>query len=132
LLHDIERSKTWKKNETKTDNHGIDGAKKARRFLLSLNMKRSDVDEICKAISTHCFPYAQKTIIAKILWDADKLSLFSQEMEKEHVKYWESRGLCEEEAKKQIEKERNFYMNTFNTRAAKDIATSLRAGGQVG
>ncbi|AHB41555.1 TPA: HD domain-containing protein [Patescibacteria group bacterium] len=121
LLHDIGRSKTWKQ-ETIEDNHGVDGAKKAKDFLFSLELSNEEVDMICEAISQHCFPNIQTNQISKILRDSDKLNSFSKEMKLEYIKYWKEKGWDDEKITEQIKKEREFYFKTFYTKTAQKIA----------
>jgi len=123
-LHDIKRSKKWIK-ETKNNNHGIKSAKIAERFLISNGLKRSEVKEICKAISLHCFPKTQKILISKILWDADKLGLFSKEMEKDHCSYWRIKLGNKDRAIKKLQETRKFYIKYFHTKTAKEIVAAM-------
>jgi putative nucleotidyltransferase with HDIG domain len=123
LLHDIGRNKDgkWKK-ETVEDNHGVDSAKKARHFLFSLGLSNEEINEICEAISQHCFPNIQTNRISKILWDSDKLNMFSKEMKSEYIKCWKDKGWSDEKIAEQIKKEREFYLQTFHTEIARKIA----------
>ena len=123
LLHDIGRNKEgiWKK-DTIEDNHGVDSAKKAESFLFSLGLSRKEVQEICEAISQHCFPNIQKNQIAKILWDSDKLNMFWKEMKPEYIKYWKEKGWTDKKINEQTKKEREFYFKTFYTEIAREIA----------
>jgi uncharacterized protein len=120
-LHDIGRNK-WYKEHTPTTNHGVDGAKQAEQFLLSISVDQARVNQICNAISKHCFPFMQETTIEKILWDADKLNLFTNVMEKEYLRYWMNSGLTMGEARKQIRKEQEQYLKSFHTKTAVEIA----------
>ncbi len=119
LLHDIGMNKEnkWKK-ETVEDNHGINSAQKIKHFLLSLGLSDEEVNKICEAISQHCFPDIQTNQISKILWDADKLNMFSKEMKSKYVKYWKDKGWSNEKITEQIKKEREFYFKTFYTEIA--------------
>ncbi|MHA2495394.1 MAG: hypothetical protein ACXAEI_07890 [Candidatus Hodarchaeales archaeon] len=64
----------------------------------------------------------QETTIDKILWDADKLNLFTNVMEKEYLRYWMNSGLTMGEARKQIRKEQEQYLKSFHTKTAVEIA----------
>jgi len=122
-LHDIAcKGKRSCIKETIEDNHGIDSAIKSKMFLLSLGLTQSEINEICIAISGHCFPNIQKSITSKILWDSDKLNLFSKEVEKVYLSNWTIKLGNLNQAKKQIKKEKEYYLKYFNTRTAKDIA----------
>ena len=120
-LHDLGRKKEWKE-ETVYDNHGIDGAKKAREFLDSLEISEDEVNMICNAISGHCFEGLQMTRLAKVLWDADKLNMFSKAAKRDYFEFWLDEGLSEEEIEGQMENERASYMRSFYTNTAKSIA----------
>ena len=85
-------------------------------------MPQFQVKQICEAISKHCFPFIQETTIEKILWDADKLNLFTKVMEAEYLKYWMDRGLSEEQAHKQIHREQEQYLKSFHTKTAVETA----------
>lgn len=123
LLHDIGRDKEgkWKK-ETIDCNHGVDSANKAEHFLFSLGLSKEDIQKICEAISQHCFPSIQTNQIAKILWDSDKLNMFSKEMKSEYIEYWKEKSWSEEKIAEQIKTEREFYLKTFHTEIARKIA----------
>jgi len=120
LLHDIGR-KEWKE-ETVEENHGIDGARKAEPFLSSINLSDEETTLVCEAISQHCFPNIQTNQIARILWDADKLNLFSKEMKPIYARCWKEEGWSEEKIAEQMKKVREFYFKTFHTEIAKKIA----------
>lgn len=124
-LHDIGRNK-WYKEHTPTNNHGVDGAKKAGQFLLSIGVDQARVNQICNAISKQCFPFIQETTIDIILWDADKLNLYTNVMEKEYLRHWMNMGLTKEEACKQIHTEQEEYLKTFHTKTAAEIAHAYR------
>lgn len=123
LLHDMGGNKggKWKK-ETIADNHGVDGAKKVEHFLFLLGLSKKEVEEICEAISQHCFPNIQTNQISKILWDSDKLNMFSKDMKSEYVKFWKEKDWSDEKVAEQIKKEREFYLKTFHTEIAQKIA----------
>jgi putative nucleotidyltransferase with HDIG domain len=121
LLHDIGLGDKWKK-ETIENNHGIDGAQKAKHFLFSLELSDEDVKKVCEAISQHCFPNIQTNQISKILWDSDKLNMFSKEIKPEYVKCWKGKGWSDEKISEQIKKEREFYLKTFHTEIARKFA----------
>ncbi len=125
-LHDIGRNK-WYKEHTPTTNHGVDGAKQAEQFLLSIGVNQVRVNQIGNAISKHCFPVMQETTIDKILWDADKLNLFTTVMEKEYLRYWMNKGLTKDQACKQIRIEQEEYLQTFHTKTAMEIAHAYLA-----
>lgn len=120
-LHDIGRSEEWVRENIK-NNHGIKSADITRQFLVSLEIEEDYVEEVCTAISLHCFPNIQKTKLAKILWDADKLCVFAKEMEQDYLEYWTNKLGSLSKAKSQIMKERKFYFKTFYTKIAKQIA----------
>lgn len=123
-LHDIERSSEWVK-ETIKHNHGIKSADKAKRFLYSIGLEKTEIEKICEAISLHCFPGIQESLISKILWDADKLNFFSKEMEKDYLDYWFAKFSNKENARRQLNKERKFYIKHFNTETAVKLASYL-------
>ncbi|MFQ5978676.1 MAG: HD domain-containing protein [Candidatus Heimdallarchaeota archaeon] len=120
-LHDIGRTK-WYPEHSGSKNHGIDGAKKAEKFLLSIGISQVRVKQVCKAISKHCFAFTQENTIEKILWDADKLNLFTKVMEKEYLKYWMKKRLSKEQAHNMIHREQKQYLKSFHTKTAIDIA----------
>jgi len=121
LLHDIGRGEEWKK-ETIEENHGIDGARKAEPFLSSIKLSKEEIAQVCEAISQHCFPNTQTNQIAKILWDADKLNLFSKEMKQVYVRCWKEKGWSDGKIAELIKTEREFYFKTFHTEIARKIA----------
>lgn len=123
LLHDIGINKDgkWRK-ETIKDNHGIESAKKAKRFLSSIKLSKKETNQIYEAISQHCFPNIQTSQIAKILWDADKLNMFFKEMKPEYIRHWKEKGWSEKKIAEQIKKEREFYLKTFHTEIARKTA----------
>lgn len=128
LLHDISRPKhgKWRK-ETRKSNHGIRGALKARPFLICLGLPECEVELICQAISQHCFAGIQTNLVSRVLWDADKLGMFSREMLPEYVKFWKNQGWSEERTARQIRKERIFYLKSFHTKTAKKLAKQFLA-----
>lgn len=119
-LHDIGRTKEWIK-ETPESNHGT-RAVDIRDFLISVGMIIEQIDQVCDAIASHCFPGMQKTLVAKILWDADKLRVFSKKEEERLVEHWTRKLGCREEAIKFIKKERQHYSNNFCTKTARKLA----------
>ncbi|WP_461865786.1 HD domain-containing protein [Thermococcus sp.] len=70
LLHDVARPL---EDEGKIEDHALESAKIARRFLKGLGYKK--VEEVVHAIEAHRFskPPEPQTLEAKILSDADKL-----------------------------------------------------------
>lgn len=121
-LHDIKRSND-PVPESELDNHGIAGALITQDFLeKELKMEKSDSFEICEAISTHCFPLMQKSLTSKILGDADKLNLFSDEYCDKYLTYLTKELGTKIKAIEKITKERKYYFQYFNTNTAKRIA----------
>lgn len=122
-LHDIgrlDKGKGWVK-ETIKKNHGTVGAKKAKTFLKSLRLKTNEVNEICKAISCHCFPNIQKDLTSKILWDADKLNIFYPKTNIKYIKSCMNKGMSKEKAKKHVEKDKKSYMKTFHFNSTREL-----------
>ncbi|NJE03388.1 HD domain-containing protein [Thermococcus sp. MV11] len=72
LLHDIARPL---ESAGKVEDHAVEGAKIARRFLTSLGYPEEKVEAVAHAIEAHRFSRGPepKTLEAKILSDADKL-----------------------------------------------------------
>ncbi len=128
-LHDIvlKERRGWIK-ETIKNNHGIESAEKTRGFIRSLGLTQPEIDEICDAMSCHCFPNIQTTLTSKILWDSDKLNMFSKEMEKDYLNDWAIKFGNVNKAKEQIKKERGYYLKYFNTITAKEIARKIFGG----
>jgi HD superfamily phosphodiesterase len=128
-LHDIslKEKRGWVK-ETIENNHGIESFEKSKSFLISLGLTSSEVNEICDAMSCHCFPNIQTTLTSKILWDSDKLNIFSKEMKKDYLKYWAIKFGDINKAKEQMKKEKEYYLKYFNTITAKEIASKLVGG----
>mgnify|MGYP001559047956 CR=1 FL=1 len=125
-LHDISLKEERELiKESIEDNHGIESSEMSRDFLVSLNLTLSEINEICDAINCHCFPNIQSTLTSKILWDSDKLNVFSREMEDDYLSNWTIRLGSMEKAKEQLTKERENYMKHFNTITAKNIARKL-------
>ncbi len=125
-LHDIslKEKRGWIK-ETIENNHGIESAGISKSFLISLGLTQSEVNEICDAMSCHCFPNIQTTLTSKILWDSDKLNMFSKEMENDYLTDWAIKFRDMNEAKEQMKKEREYYLKYFNTTTAKEIAMKM-------
>ena len=93
-----------------------------------MGLTSSEVNEICDAMSCHCFPNIQTTLTSKILWDSDKLNIFSKEMKKDYLKYWAIKFGDINKAKEQMKKEKEYYLKYFNTITAKEIASKLVGG----
>lgn len=125
-LHDVslKEKRGWVK-ETIENNHGIESAEKSKNFLIFLGPTQSEVHEICDAMSCHCFPNIQTTLTSKILWDSDKLNMFSKEMENDYLKNWTTKFGNINKAKEQMKKEREYYLKYFNTITAKEIASKM-------
>ncbi len=72
LLHDVARPL---ESSGKVDDHAIEGAKIARRYLTGLDYPSDKVEAVAHAIEAHRFSgtIEPKTLEAKILSDADKL-----------------------------------------------------------
>ncbi|MEO2151318.1 MAG: HD domain-containing protein, partial [Thermococcus sp.] len=72
LLHDIARPL---EDAGKVEDHAVEGAKIARRFLLSIGCPEEKVEAVAHAIEAHRFSRGPepRTLEAKILSDADKL-----------------------------------------------------------
>lgn len=121
-LHDIGGRSV---KETIEKNHGVTSAELSRDFLLSLKLSQSEVNIIWGAMSEHCFPNIQKTIISKILWDSDKLNIFSKEMENDYLNNWAIKLGNINKAKEQIKKEKEYYLKHFNTQTAKEIVSKI-------
>ncbi len=122
-LHDISlKEKRGYIKETIGNNHGIESAGISKSFLMSLGLTQSEVNEICDAISCHCFPNIQTTPTSKVLWDSDKLNMFSKEMEDDYLKNWAIKFGGFNKAEQQMKKEREYYLKYFNTTTAKEIA----------
>jgi HD superfamily phosphodiesterase len=71
ILHDICRT------EELNEDHAKAGARFAKKLLSSLNMHSKDIDLIVDAIYNHCNFYGVKSLVGRILYDADKLSRIS-------------------------------------------------------
>jgi len=125
-LHDIslKEKRLWRK-ENVENNHGIESVEKIKNFMISLGLAQSEFDEICDAISCHCFPNIQTTLTSKILWDSDKLNMFSKEMENNYLNNWAIEFGNINKAKEQIKKEREYYLKYFYTKTAKDTAKKM-------
>jgi len=72
LLHDIARPL---EDAGKVEDHALEGAKIAKRFLLSLGYPEEKAEAVAHAIESHRFSKGPepRTLEAKILSDADKL-----------------------------------------------------------
>lgn len=130
MLHDIGLSMNVDiESETPESNHGITSTTLARPFLSGLPLSKGEVAEICTAVSSHCFPGTQQTIPARILWDADKLNVFSHRMYQIYRDYWEKKGLSKKEACSQIKRAQTYYKETFYTTRAREIAEKAERHG---
>ena len=69
LLHDIMKDEKG--------NHGTLGAKKARKFLLSIGVDKKIADRVWEVIHFHNKGFVGGTIERQIVWDADKLDSFT-------------------------------------------------------
>jgi|ETNmetMinimDraft_2_1059921.scaffolds.fasta_scaffold39457_1 HD superfamily phosphodiesterase len=124
LMHDLGRVKykgKWVK-ETKSSHHGMLSADMARQFLNKIQFNKRKIKEICDAISTHVKPKTQKTKLAKIIWDADKLSFFRKKNSEDYIKLLVKKGMSVKKAKGEIRYSWSFYYNLFYTKTAKKIA----------
>jgi len=75
LFHDIGYSIDYSNKDA--NEHGRDGARIARPFLISLGFDKKDVEEICYGIARHVdgksdFEH-EPTILALSVWDADNI-----------------------------------------------------------
>ena len=112
-------------HETIGNNHGTRSAELAGDFLKTISLSEEKILDVCEAIATHCYPGIQKTTQAKILWDADKLNMFSEAMLPEYQKYWMKQGLLESALLTRVQSYQSFYRNKFHTDTAKEIAAKL-------
>ncbi len=114
MLHDICKGKTG--------DHGTEGAKKAKKFLLDIGMDEDFAEKVSDAIHYHNKGFNDGSVERRILWDADKLQLMNPEgFKKRMIPFWVSK-LGE---KKGIEKsiyEYYFYKERFHTETAKKEA----------
>ncbi len=123
-LHDIGRSSykgTWVK-ETETSHHGMIGADMARKFLATKGCDPAVIDDICESIASHVWPSVQRTVLSKVLWDADKLWAFSAKSKDIWVSYLRGKGKSLEGAQNEIRDYRSFCYAHFYTKKAKEIA----------
>jgi len=127
ILHDIGmQTETNFSIETIDDNHGIEGARIAKNYLEKQNVPAKDICIICTAIERHCFPEIQESIYDRILWDADKLNLFSEDMYNIYLDYFKKqKKITKMEAKTWIKNAQMFYSETFYTNTAKTIASEV-------
>lgn len=116
-LHDIEKNK-----ELKGINHGDEGAKSARKFLIKINLKNKDIDEICYAIKQHNKEGIPTTKEAKVIYDADKLQLLGVEGIIRIYGHLTMNGVGFKKAYKTTIKEQKFYSQRIKTKTGKALA----------
>lgn len=116
-LHDIA-----KYQEKDNIDHGDEGAKIARSFLIGLNFPKKDAEEISYAIKQHNKNGYKKTIESKIIWDADKLQGIGAYGLLRIYGFYISEGKNQEEAYRLSLKEQSIFLKNFYTPAAKKIA----------
>ena len=124
LMHDLGRVKykgKWVK-ETKSFHHGMLSANMAIQFLNKIQFDKRKTKEICEAISSHVKPKTQKTKLAKIIWDADKLSFFRKKNSEDYTRLLVKKGMSIKKAKGELRYSWSFYYRLFYTKTAKKIA----------
>ena len=123
ILHDIGLyNNKHMENDTVDNNHGIDSSRLAAKILQDYGFSKIEIDDISTAIASHCFPGYQKTPLAKLLWDADKLNVFIPEMQTVYLGSMGKKGLSKELAIQKIEQAKNYYFDNFYTQNARNIA----------
>lgn len=122
MLHDVGRIRYNGKwiNETKSWNHGVLSARMAEEFLNKIKFDKTE--EVCTAIRFHVRPKTQRTKLARILWDADKLSYYSTENGEKLIKFLVERGMSERKSRERLRYDWSFYYWLFYTKTAKTIA----------
>ena len=79
----------------------------AEKFLDGIKFGRTA--EVCEAIRFHVKSKTQRTALARILWDADKLSFYSEQNGQKLVKVLVGKGMSEEACKERLKHDWNFY-----------------------
>ncbi len=125
MLHDVGRIKYKGKWVRETDgrNHGILSAEMAKELLTSLEYEK--IDEVCEAIAFHVRPRTQKSELARILWDADKLCFYSVETGDKLVRFLVNRGMSPEKAIARSKHDWSFYYQLFYTDTARKRAMAF-------
>lgn len=143
LLHDVARPL---EDSGKIEDHALEGAKIARRFLRGLGYPEEKVEEVAHAIEAHRFSRGPepRTLEAKILSDADKLDaigaigiarvfMYSGEHGRDveaSLRHFEEkilklRDLMYTEAARRVAEERHRFTEEFIERIRKEIEGEL-------
>ncbi len=131
IVHDISLAFTFDlEHETVAVNHGTRSAATAKGFLAQQGLGDPALAEIGTAVATHCFPFIQRTVTAKILWDADKLNLFTHEMREVYEGYWFKQGFSTNEIAQKIKAYQSFYLTTFQTATGRSLAKQVLQTGE--
>jgi len=114
MLHDVCKSRDG--------DHGTEGAKKARKFLLEIGVDGGFAEKVADAIHFHNKGFRDGAVERRIIWDADKLQLMNPEgFRKRMVPFWISKLGRAGGIKKSIY-EYYFYKERFHTETAKKEA----------
>jgi putative nucleotidyltransferase with HDIG domain len=114
MLHDIHKGRAG--------DHGTEGAKEAKKFLLDIGMNGDFAEKVRDAIHYHNKGFSDGSVERQILWDADKLQLMNLEgFKKRMVPFWVYRLGKKEGIEKSIY-EYYFYKKRFHTKTAKNEA----------
>lgn len=113
LLHDICKAEPG--------DHGTEGARKAREFLLSIGLSEAFADAVSEAILFHDKEKRDRSPEGAVLWDADKLYiLIPRGFFARMVPYWTAKLGGEKGIEKAIF-EYHFFRERLNTATAKAI-----------
>lgn len=111
MLHDICRECPG--------NHGTEGGKKAKEFLLGIGTDEEFAEKVREAIYYHNKEFRNGSLERQIVWDADKLTVMTPEgFRKRMVPYWTFK-LGEKEGIKKTISEYYFYFERFHTMTAR-------------
>lgn len=111
MLHDICKSKPG--------DHGTEGAKKAKEFLISIGLPAEFVSKVEDAIHFHNKEFHEGPKERAILWDSDKLPIMTPDgFMGRMLPFWVLK-LGKEGGKKKAVYEYYFYFDRFHTETAK-------------
>jgi len=114
MLHDIRKGKS--------EDHGKEGAEKAKEFLLETGFDEEFAEKVRDAIHFHNKGFDGGSLERQILWDADKLQLMDPEgFKKRMIPYWIMK-LGEKDGIEKSIYEYYFYKERFHTKSAKKQA----------
>ncbi|MGV8176776.1 MAG: HD domain-containing protein [Candidatus Bilamarchaeaceae archaeon] len=118
MLHDICKSKPG--------DHGTEGAKRAKEFLISIGLPAEFVSKVEDAIHFHNKEFHDGPKERAILWDSDKLPIMTPDgFRNRMLPFWVMR-LGPEEGKKKAVYEYYFYYERFHTETAKKEIVKYR------